>query len=125
LLSRTAATTWREVYGLYVEERHLLQDPFDRVAALSVFKFFNLLFECFTLRQQGAVSSVCHFRRVFFYDWQCEFDQRCAQPFRKARGNRMITACRSGPFLLRTDRGMKRSVVDTRSKSNMSGHNPK
>ncbi len=36
---------WREVFGLYVEERHLLQDPFDRVAALSVFKFFNLLFE--------------------------------------------------------------------------------
>ena len=68
LLPRAAATAWIEVLGIYVVESHLLADPFDCVAALGVSQFFNLLFQCFTLRKQGAVSSVRHVGRVFFYD---------------------------------------------------------
>jgi hypothetical protein len=37
------------------------------------------------LRKQGAVSSVRHFDRVFFYDWQCEFDHRGTRRFWKQK----------------------------------------
>ena len=65
---RTTATAWIKIFGLYVKEGHLLPDPLDRIAPLGVFHFFNLLFQCFALRQESAVSGVHHLGRVFFYD---------------------------------------------------------